>query len=119
MTGLTKHIYGYKKQGTSWPADRLWSPQEWLSYLDIHKLYLQSTQYILLYSIFTTCFDPMWSSSGITYLYNHLDIGFYFPYNDQCLHEGNMLMYMYALLSKFVYDSIQLDRILFYKILLY
>jgi hypothetical protein len=47
-------------------------------FFNIHKLYLQSTRYILLYSIFTTCFDLMWSSSGITYLYNHLDIGFYF-----------------------------------------
>jgi hypothetical protein len=66
---------------------------------NIHKLYLQSTQYILLYSTFTTCFDLMWSSSGITYLYNHLDIGFYFPYTGQCLHVGKVLTYMYALLS--------------------
>jgi hypothetical protein len=61
--------------------------------------------------IFTTCFDPMWSSSGINSLYNHLDIGFYFPYTGQCLHVGKMLAYMYALLSKFVlYNKIDIYR---------
>jgi hypothetical protein len=30
---------------------------------------------IFYYSIFIRCFHPMWSSSGIIYSYNHLDIG--------------------------------------------
>jgi hypothetical protein len=66
------------------------------------------TIYFLLYSIFTTCFDLMWSSSGITTLYNHLDTGFYFPYTGQCLHVGQMLACMYALLSEFVLYKIKL-----------
>jgi hypothetical protein len=49
---------------------------------------------IFYYSLFTTCFNPMWSSSGISYSYNHLDIGFYSPYTGQCLHVGKVLTYM-------------------------
>jgi hypothetical protein len=59
---------------------------------------------IVYYMVFT-CFDLMWSSSGITYLYNHLDIGFY---TDQCLHVGKVLTCMYAILSKFVSYKIKL-----------
>jgi hypothetical protein len=63
---------------------------------------------IFYYSNFTTCFDSMWSSSGITYSYNHLDIGFYFPYTGQCLHVRKVLKYMYALLWKFLLHKIKL-----------
>jgi hypothetical protein len=77
-------------------------------FINIHELYHQSTQYILLYHILTTYFDLMCSSSGITYLYSHLDIGFYFPYTGQCLHVRKVLTYMYVLLSKFVLYKIKL-----------
>jgi hypothetical protein len=62
---------------------------------------------IFYYSIFTACFDPMWSSSGITYSHNHLGIIFYFPYSGQCLHVGKMLTYICPL-SKFVLYIIKL-----------